>query len=96
MWADNVDYLHYKMNTRAQITASLKRDITRWPTRQFLVMTKPTVEKLTNGYQLEFPLNYTLLDKNRNPSTGELMVRIHIDPNMQVFDYKTTVLKARK
>ncbi|MES2659388.1 MAG: hypothetical protein V4689_12280 [Verrucomicrobiota bacterium] len=96
MWADKVDYLTFGINTRSQITASLKRDLTRWPTRQFLVMTKPAIEKLENGYQLEFPLNYTLLDKNRNPSTGELMVTIRIDPGTKVFSYKSEVLRAKK
>ena len=59
-------------------------------------MTKPNVEKLENGYQLEFPLNYTLLDKSRNASTGELMVTIRIDRDTRIFSYKSEVLKAKR
>lgn len=94
-----MDYLDYGINTRAQIAASLARDIKRWPSRQFLVMTAPKIEEIKEMegcHRMEFPLNYTLLDPNRKPSTGELMIRLSIDADMNVFDYKSTVLKAKK
>jgi hypothetical protein len=97
-WAPIVGYYHYGPVSRAQLISQHRRDNRQYPFRNYTVTTTPTVSDATDndGWIIKFGMNYTLLDQQRQPATGELDITLRVDRDYRVTQISQEVVKARK
>jgi hypothetical protein len=97
-WAPMVAYYQYGWVSRAQLIAQHRRDNRQYPFRNYTVTTTPTVSDApgNDGWIIKFGMNYTLLDQQRRPATGELDITLSVDRDYRVTQISQEVVKARK
>jgi hypothetical protein len=96
-WAPSVAYFEFGTLTRSQVLSQQRRDSMQYPFRNYTVTETPLISDAGDGARIiRFKMNYTLLDKQRHPATGELRVTIRIDKSYRVAQISRDVVEARK
>ena len=95
-WAPTVNYYQYGVVPRAMIIAQHRKDSQRYPFRNYTVTTTPIVSDADDGWIIKFGMNYTLLDPQRQPATGELDITLRVNRDYQVTQISQEVVRARK
>lgn len=97
-WAPSVVYYQYGAVSRELLIAQHRRDNRQYPFRNYTVTNTPTVSDAPGSavWIIKFGMNYTLLDQQRRPATGELDITLRVDRNYRVTQISQEVVKARK
>lgn len=98
IFADKVDYYEFGRLTRRQVEEDLARDRSKWPYRTFTISGDIQQRQIRDSeWEVTFPVEYILLNQDRQPSTGSLKITLICEgANLQITTVKRAVVKAKK